>query len=126
MDISDIETEFGFNFPLPHREDLQDLSSPIHDACDFLIPDGLGSLDFAKVNRLLRSESHQGWVDRYVAFASNGCGDYYAYDTFTRPYSVIYVDPMDLVADSSVSAKHYDEWREEQLQLASEVDEGFD
>ena len=125
MDLEELEDEFGFQFPLPHRADIQNLSSPIHKACEFLIPDGPGLLDFAKVNRFLRKESWQGWTAQYVAFASNGCGDYYAYDTSTRPYRVVYVDPIEYVAEAENSGRHYGEWRVAQLELAAELDDDF-
>ena len=125
MGIRDIEKEFGFEFPLPHRADLLDVSSPIHDACDFLIPGGPGLLVFLRVNRSLRRESWQGWAGPYVAFASYGCGDYFAYNTSTRPYTIVYVDPLEPVAKSSGAGKHYAEWREMVLKQAAEVDEDF-
>ena len=39
------------------------------------------------------SEVHDPWPDFLVAFASNGCGDYFAYDTRQWPVTIIYIDP---------------------------------
>jgi hypothetical protein len=72
-----------------HQRVILDFADPIHRACDFLL-----SLDLEAVNRRLHSdEVWAPWPEFLVAFASNGCGDYFAFDTRRSPPSVLYVDP---------------------------------
>jgi hypothetical protein len=50
-----------------------------------------------------------------VAFASNGCGDYFAYDTRRTPHTIVYIDPDNTVAenlaiDDGYTFESFEEW----------------
>jgi hypothetical protein len=50
-----------------------------------------------------------------VAFASNGCGDYFAYDLRSDPPRIIYTDPdctvaENLAAEDKLEYGSFDEW----------------
>ena len=68
---------------------------PIHDACDFLVPTSPHELlDIVKVNEFLhRPTNWNSWPAFLVAFASNGCGDYFAYDLRGAEVLIRYIDP---------------------------------
>jgi hypothetical protein len=56
-----------------------------------------------KVNEFLHDpRTLNRWPDFLVAFASNGCGDFFAYDTRTKPAKIIYMDP-DKTVDENLS-----------------------
>lgn len=95
MDVTDIEARFGLKLPGRHRAALLDPSDPIHDACDFLLLESQHELlDIGLVNGFLhRDGSWNQWPNFLVAFASNGCGDYYAYDLRTPAPAIVYIDP---------------------------------
>lgn|SRR4051812_10773663 len=79
-------------FPERHRRLMCDISDPIHRACDFYIVNGVR--DIVALNRDLHSEKiWSPWPDFLIAFASNGYGDYFAYDTRQSPASVVYIGP---------------------------------
>ena len=90
--ISEIEREFDFEFPEAHISAMLNESDRIHDACDFLKHSSrYEGLLFRDANAFLRDVSD--WPNWLVAFASNGCGDYFAYDVRQKPYRVVYIDP---------------------------------
>lgn len=94
MTVDELETYLGIVFPLRHRAALLDPTDPIHEATDFLVPSSpYESLDFAGVHRFLHHSEHNAWPSFLIAIASNGCGDYFAYDLRTSDYRVIYIDP---------------------------------
>ena len=99
MDLERIEEFFGMRFPKRHRSAMLDPKDPIHAVCDFLLIHRTQKmLAIVEENELLHSTKHPDPWPRYlVAFASNGCGDFFAYDIRKRPYSVIYMDPDDTV-----------------------------
>ena len=52
-----------------------------------------------------------------VAFATNGCGDFFAYDTRQEPYRVYYIGPIDSAAEAMASCEDegfvfdsFDDW----------------
>lgn len=117
VNIDAIETSLSVKFPATHRRALSDRSDPIHAACDFLVgqsPHELLRLN--DVNASLRaSDNPDPWPAYLVAFASNGCGDYFAYDTRPSPYLIVYIDPDDTVAenlamDDGYTFESFDEW----------------
>ncbi|MDJ0710804.1 MAG: hypothetical protein QNJ14_10455 [Woeseiaceae bacterium] len=133
MTIEDVERELEFTFPLPHRRDIENADDRIHIACEYLLPDGPGRQDFLEANRYLRKESWQGWEKPYVAFASQGCGDWFAYDTSIIPYKIFYVDPTERVKDAAAKSGEgtlvlatYEAWKECTLQTYDEGSEDFD
>jgi hypothetical protein len=102
-------------FPQRHRQAMLDPADPVHDACDFLVPDPpYECLGLVKVNGFLHDpNTPDPWPPCLVAFASNGCGDYFAYDLRDQPPRIRYmcpdrtvdehlrgVDPDSLVFDS--------------------------
>jgi hypothetical protein len=102
MSSKDIEKSLGIVFPAEHWRALLDPSDPIHAACDFLVLDSpYKLLRLQHVNEFLHVEDHfDPWPGYLVAFASNGCGDYFAYDIRQMPYTIIYIDPDKTVAEN--------------------------
>jgi len=102
MSIEDLEQSLAITFPAEHRRALLDPSDPIHVACDFLLLDSpFRLLRLRHVNDFLHAEDYpDSWPDYLVAFASNGCGDYFAYDTRGTPYTIVYIDPDKTVAEN--------------------------
>ena len=90
-DIARVEQVLGFSFPLAHRQDLERRDSEIREACEFLLVDSTEHRDLLRKNVWLRQNYSQGWTPSYIAFASHGCGDYFAYDLNFEPYRIIYV-----------------------------------
>ena len=91
---SDIEQKFWLTLLERHCRALVDASDPIHGTSDFLLPlSKYKLLRFVETNESLRARPHDPWPDFLVAFASNGCGDFFAYDVRERPHAIIYVDP---------------------------------
>ena len=122
MDWSRIESLIGLKIPEPHKKSMMDPDDPIHDACDFLLPDcKYELLDLVKVNCFLHSrERPDPWPDYLVAFASNGCGDYFAYDKRIESWPIVYIDPYEcvseaLVADDCLRYPDFETWRARQV-----------
>ena len=103
--INLIEEKLGFRLPQQHREAIANPTDPVHECCDFLLDESpFELLRLADVNDFLHSPSHPDpWPPFLLAFASNGCGDYFAYDLRTDPAHIIYVDPDDFVSDNLAS-----------------------
>lgn len=101
-DLANIESRIGMRFPDEHRRAILDGSDPIHQCCDFLVPESpYRLLDIVHANEFLHGAEHPDpWPTFLVAFASNGCGDYFAYDNRSNPPSVIYMDPDSFVAEN--------------------------
>jgi hypothetical protein len=95
MKLREIEKHLRMAFPARHKKAMADTADPVHEACDFLVPTSkYEGLLLLKVNEFLHAPSTLNrWPDFLVAFASNGCGDYFAYDTRTEPAKIIYMDP---------------------------------
>ena len=80
------------------------------------------SLDLVAVNQWLHSpQVWAPWPDFLVAFASNGCGDYFAYDMRQSPPSIIYIDPdatpeENLADPEALRYSSFGEWYESQLE----------
>src|SRR5579859_5168819 len=104
MTLREIEMRLGIVFPPSHKKALADNADPVHDACDFLVPSSpYEGLLLVNVNeRLHASDNWNRWPEFLVAFASNGCGDYFAYDIRTKPPKIIYLDP-DRTVDENLS-----------------------
>lgn len=81
---------------------MQDPADLIHKACDFLVPDShYELLQWVRVNEFLHAADHWNrWPPFLVAFGSNGCGDYFAYDVRSKPPRIIYLDPDCTVAEN--------------------------
>src|SRR4051794_974989 len=95
MDLAETEARLGIRFPERHRQALLNATDPIHDACDFLVSSSpFKLLRLVEVNEFLHAADHGNrWPAFLIAFASNGCGDYFAYDLRSEPPKVIYMDP---------------------------------
>ncbi len=117
MNTDAIEALLAVKFPAAHRKALSDPSDPIHAACDFLVGESPHELlRLSDINASLRAPNNPDpWPSYLVAFASNGCGDYFAYDTRRSPYLIVYIDPDDTVAenlamDDGYMFESFDEW----------------
>ena len=107
-----------------HQRLMLDATDPIHRACDFFVRSSTNnkSLDFVAVNQWLHSrEVWAPWPDFLVAFASQGCGDYFAYDLRQSPVSVIYIGPErtpeeQLDDPDALLYEGFDEWYESQIE----------
>ncbi|MBI3875942.1 MAG: SMI1/KNR4 family protein [Verrucomicrobia bacterium] len=126
MDISEIEEQLKMEFPKRHRQAMLDSSDPIRKECDFLVPSSSHtSLQILHVNEWLHSPNvGSPWPDFLVAFASNGCGDYFAYDIRHKPYHVIYIDPDDSVEENlddlqALRYESFEKWYEAAITLRS-------
>src|SRR5688572_14909707 len=98
VSIEDIESRLGLTLPPRHRLALLDSSDPIHRKTTLLTAEGNRSI-FA-VNDRLRKLDWKKWPDYLVAFGTNECGDYYAFDTRASPYRIYYIDPIDTAPES--------------------------
>ena len=110
-------------FPERHQRVMLDRSDPIHRACDFYVPSEAGeSRDIAVLNRWLHSrEVWSPWPEFLIAFASTGCGDYFAYDTRQSPATVIYIGPEStpeeqLADPEALRYDSFDEWYDSQME----------
>ncbi len=116
MTIDEIEAHLGVRFPERHLQALLDPDDPIHEASDFLVSSTpYPGLDIVRVNDHLHNVAPQAWPAFLVAFASNGCGDYFAYDLRSSPAPVIYIDPdltvdENLAADDKLHYANFDVW----------------
>lgn len=108
--------------PDRHRRAMADANDPIHKACDFLVEKSSDSnLEFRGTNDFLHGAgSWNQWPTYLVAFASNGFGDYYAYDVRSKPPVIIYIDPDRTVEENllvGVRYANFEEWYARQLAL---------
>lgn len=101
---------------------MADPNDPIHQRCDFLIPQSsIEGLDITAVNQWVRSEEFWApWPDFLIVFASNGCGDYFAYDTRQSPATVVYIAPEgtpeeELNAEDALRYDNFDQWYERKI-----------
>jgi hypothetical protein len=121
MELSEIESRLKFTFPPRHRQAILDSGDPIHRACDFLVLSDSRHGDIFLQNEWMQSsEFGDPWPDFLIAFASNGCGDYFAYDTRQNPASIIYIDPDNTVAENLQAAdkicyESFEDWYESQI-----------
>jgi len=111
MTLAEAEAQLGMMLPERHRKAMLDLDDPIHGACDFLVSDSpYELLRWVGVNEFLHdTERANRWPPFLVAFASNGCGDYFAYDIRSKPPLIVYMDPDSTVVEN-LEAEHKLEW----------------
>jgi hypothetical protein len=95
---------------------MLDPADPIHQWCDFLVLDSpYELLQWVATNGFLHSRDGPNWPDFLVAFASNGCGDYFAYDLRSDKPRIVYMDPdytvaENLAADDKLEYGTFEEW----------------
>ena len=104
MELDQAESRLGMTLSERHREAMLDPADPIHDTCDFLVLDSpYELLRWIDLNEFLHAAGRWNrWPAFLVAFASNGCGDYFAYDIRLKPPKIIYVDP-DITVDENLA-----------------------
>jgi hypothetical protein len=126
MELAKAEDKLGVVFPDRHREAMRNAADPIHKACDFLIPASPHELlRLVEVNEFLHAGNRtERWPSFLIAFASNGCGDYFAYDLRSQPPRIIYVDPdhtidENLAASDTLEFNSFDEWYADRLTARS-------
>ena len=112
--------------PEQHFRVMLDAADPIHRACDFFVQrSDNSSLVFELVNERLHSQAVWApWPDFLIAFASNGCGDFFAYDIRCTPPSIIYIGPEDTPEEhlGDPDALRYDtfaEWYESEIAVCT-------
>ncbi len=105
MKLAEIESLLGIEFPLRHKQAILDADDPIHRACDFLLDSSRYELlRLVDVNELLRRrDKSSAWPTFLVAFASNGCGDYFAYDLRYQTPKIIYMEPLRTIDENLAS-----------------------
>ena len=64
------------------------------------------------------------WPDFLIAFASNGCGDYFAYDTRQIPANIIYIDPDNTIEENfrtsdNIRYDSFEDWYESEIEPQS-------
>src|SRR2546421_9575752 len=96
---------------------MLDTGDVVHVACDLLLPwPTEKTREIVEENESLHSRGHHDpWPSYLVAFASNGCGDFFAYDLRLEPHSVIYIDPdctvqENLESDDKLTFATFDDW----------------
>lgn len=90
----------------------------------------MGNPSIFKINADMRAEDWKNWPDYLIAFATNECGDYFAYDTRTMPYRVYYVGPTETVPESIAGCTRegfvfetFDDWYAHKAKMHTESDE---
>src|SRR5262249_51390311 len=127
VDVFQIKALCGLRLPSSHVHSLLDPSDPIHDACDFLrLASSDDRLNFEEVNtRRHHPDTWNTCPPHLVAFASNGCGDYFAYDTRVDPPTIVYIDPAgtpeeSVGAEDALTYKTFVDWRASRLENHAE------
>jgi len=103
MELHEIESRLKFVFPARHRQALLDPGDRIHEACEFLALSDADNQhnDILRENEWIHSSDFgDPWPEFLIAFASKGCGDYFAYDTQQNPASIMYIDPDNYVEEN--------------------------
>ena len=119
MELAAAEAQLGVLLPVRHRQAMLDPADPIHEAYDFLVlASPFELLRWVEVNESLHAPNQwNSWPRFVVAFASNGCGDYFDYDTRTEPYRVYYIGPEFTVSQAIATCEaegfvfsNFDDW----------------
>jgi hypothetical protein len=115
--VSKLEDRFAIVLPDRHRAALCDPQDPIHNHKSLLAFREGSCLNIFEVNEEMRSLEWKGWPEYLVAFATNECGDYFAYDRREQPYPIYYIGPIGTAAEAIESCKNegfvfacFDDW----------------
>lgn len=104
MQPADVERRLGLNLPAAHLRTLADPKDALHARLELLyLAHERHNQRLGWVNALLRARPFDPWPTHLVAFASNGCGDYYAYDLRTDPPRIVYIDPDRTIEENDQS-----------------------
>ncbi len=121
-DLTKIERSYGISLPRRLSEALLDSGDPIHRCSVLLTTSDNPLLDAASVNAHMRSIEWKEWPNHFVAFATNECGDYFAFNASQTPYKIYYVGPTDTVPEAVASCEeegfvfdHFDEWYDHEI-----------
>ena len=122
MNLEHIENSLGMKLPERHKQVMLAAGDRIHVACDFLVPWRTDKMrDILEENESLHSPGESDpWPLYLVAFASNGCRDFFAYDLRSEPHSVIYMDPdltvqENLESDDKLTFATFEEWYDHEV-----------
>jgi SMI1 / KNR4 family (SUKH-1) len=95
LSVDEIEARLRIRLPIRHRAALLDPLDPVHGRRLLLTAEGNEVSNIFEINRDILALDWKEWPEHLIAFATNGCGDYFAYDTRSEPYRVYYVGPTD-------------------------------
>ena len=125
-DLATIESRFGVALPEKMQAALMNPHDPIHQCASLLTASDNPMLDVASVNADLRSINWKQWPEHFTAFATNECGDYFAFDTSQSPYRVYYVGPEDSAPEAIAACEDegyifdsFDAWYDRKLAARS-------
>ena len=105
----DIESRYGIELPPRHRAALADAADPIHGRVILLAAERDGDREtIFSANENLRKIEWKEWPACLLAFATNGCGDYFAYDLRHHPYPVYYIGPIGTTPDEMATCEQED------------------
>jgi hypothetical protein len=106
---NDIESRYGIELPPRHRAALADAADPIHGRVVLLAAERDGEREtIFSANENLRKTEWKEWPACLLAFATNGCGDYFAYDLRHHPYPVYYIGPIGTTPDEMATCEQED------------------
>ena len=88
LSINVIESVLQTRLPERHRAALLDPHDPVHDCIELLGTDEGNHNNIVATNKDLRSIEWKEWPEHLIAFATRGCGDFFAYDMRVEPYCV--------------------------------------
>jgi hypothetical protein len=118
----DIETRLGITLPPRFRLAILNASDPIHQKIRLLGPNRGRAQSIFEVNADLRALDWKKWPPYLVAFADNGCGDYFAFDARSVPYRIYYIDPLETAPESMDGCEKegyvfgsFDDWYEHEM-----------
>jgi len=104
-------------FPERHRNAMLDPLDPIHRACDFYVPPEENSThNIVALNDWIHGGKFWApWPEFLVAFASHGCGGYYAYDLRSFPPRIVHLGgeltPEEYLQEpENITGQTFDEW----------------
>ena len=120
--LTKIERSFCITLPVKLGKVLLEPDDPIHRCSVLLTASNNPLLDAACVNAHMRSIEWKEWPDHFVAFATNKCGDYFAFDTSKTPHRIYYIGPTATVPEAIASCEEegfaftqFDDWYDREI-----------